>query len=72
MQPTQPQSIPFTGFQSQPFSGYPVTAPNQSDSDSEPEIPSLALPFRAGSATSENYLPMISTEDKWLSDPEYR
>ena len=63
----------FPGFQNPPiFGGHSGPVSNQTDSDSETEIPSLALPFRAGSATSENFLPMISTEDTWLSDPEYR
>ena len=79
--PTQPpapvlqstQSFSFPGYQSQPvFSGLPPAVSNQSDSESDTEIPSLALPCRAGSAISENFLPMISTEDKWLSDPDYR
>ena len=70
--PVQSQP-PFSGFPSQPpFSGVPVASMNQSDSESDSEIPTLALPFRASSAISENYLPMISTEDKWLTDPEYR
>ena len=69
--PSQP--FAFSGYQNQPvFSGSHPPGSNQTDSDSDTEIPSLALPCRAGSAISDNYLPMISTEDKWLSDPDYR
>ena len=69
--PSQPFLFP--GYQNQPvFSGSNPTGTNQSDSESDTEIPSLALPCRAGSAISDNYLPMISIEDKWLTDPDYR
>ena len=72
--PTMPPvQTSFTGYQNPSvFAGHQGSVSNQTDSDSDTEIPSLALPFRAGSATSENFLPMISTEDTWLSDPEYR
>ena len=67
------QSVSFPGFQGQPsFAGYPVANSTQADSESDSEIPSLALPCRSGSAISEIYIPMISSDDKWLSDPEYR
>ena len=41
------------------------------DSDSDPDVQSLTIPFRSGSS-SENFLPMISTDDAWFSDQEFR
>ena len=40
------------------------------DSDSDPGVQTLAVPFRSGS--SDTYLPMISTDDSWSSDTEFR
>ena len=40
------------------------------DSDSESGVQILAVPFRSGS--SDAYLPMISTDDSWFSDTEFR
>ena len=40
------------------------------NSDSEADVQTLAVPFR--SASSEAYLPMISTDDSWASDAEFR
>ena len=41
------------------------------DSDSEdPNVQTLAVPFRSGN--SDTYLPMISIEDSWHTDLEFR
>ena len=40
------------------------------DSDSDTGVQTLAVPFRSG--TSEAYLPMLSTDDAWSSDTEFR
>ena len=41
------------------------------DSDSEdPNVQTLAVPFRSGN--SDTYLPMISIDDSWHSDVEFR
>ena len=42
------------------------------DSDSDPEVQSLTIPFRSGSSSSENFLPMISTDDSWISEQDFR
>ena len=42
------------------------------DSDSDPDVQSLTIPFRAGSSSSENFLPMVSTDDTWISELEFR
>ena len=46
--------------------------PIVNDSDSDPDVQSLTIPFRSGSSTSENYLPMITTEDSWITELEFR
>ena len=40
------------------------------NSDSENDVQTLAVPFR--SASSEAYLPMVSTDDSWATDTEFR
>ena len=40
------------------------------DSDSDNAVQTLSVPFRSGS--SEAYLPMVSTDDSWSSDTEFR
>ena len=40
------------------------------NSDSENDVQTLAVPFR--SASSEAYLLMISTDDSWATDTEFR
>ena len=40
------------------------------DSDSDTSVQTLSVPFRSGS--SEAYLPMVSTDDSWSSDAEFR
>ena len=42
------------------------------DSDSDPDVQSLTIPFRSGSSSSENFLPMISTDDSWISEQDFR
>ena len=41
------------------------------DSDSEdPNVQTLSVPFRSGN--SDTYLPMISVDESWHSDAEFR
>ena len=40
------------------------------DPDSDPDVQSITIPFR--SASSTNFLPMISVEDKWITELEFR
>ena len=40
------------------------------DSDSDNAVQTLSVPFRSGSL--EAYLPMVSTDDSWSSDTEFR
>ena len=40
------------------------------DSDSDPDVHSITIPFR--SSTSENFLPMVSTDDTWITELEFR
>ena len=39
------------------------------ESDSDSEVKTLTIPFRSASG---NFLPMISTEDKWITETEFR
>ena len=50
-----------------PSSAPPIVLEN---SDSESDVQTLAVPFRSGS--SEAYLPMVSTDDSWTTDTEFR
>ena len=40
------------------------------DSGSESDVQTLAVPFRSGN--SDTYLPMLSTDDSWISDVDFR
>ena len=68
------QDIPVAG----PSSGPPVIAPLSGapppialeHSESDDEVQTLAVPVRSGS--SEAFLPMVSTDDSWSSDTEFR
>ena len=40
------------------------------DTDSDSGVQTLAVPFRSGS--SDAYLPMLSTDDSWTTDNEFR
>ena len=40
------------------------------DTDSDSGVQTLAVPFRSGS--SDAYLPMLSTDDSWTTDTEFR
>ena len=51
-------------------SGGPLPIVVEDSGDSDPGVQTLAVPFRAGS--SDTYLPMISTDDSWSSDAEFR
>ena len=62
-----------------PFPSVPVAAATSvgppaidviHDSDSDPDVQSLTIPFR--SASSELFLPMISTDDAWVNNVELR
>ena len=50
----------------------PPSIPVINDSDSDPEVQSLTIPFRSGSSSSENFLPMVSTDDTWITELEFR
>ena len=39
------------------------------ESDSDSEVKTLTIPFRSASG---NFLPMITTEDKWITELEFR
>ena len=68
------QDIPVAG----PSSGPPVIAPLSGapppialeHSESDEEVQTLAVPVRSGS--SEAFLPMVSTDDSWSTDTEFR
>ena len=40
------------------------------NSESDEDVQTLAVPFRSGS--SEAFLPMVSTDDSWSTDVEFR
>ena len=42
------------------------------DSDSDPDVHSLTIPFRSGATSSEIFIPMISTDDAWITNQELR
>ena len=42
------------------------------DSDSDPDVQSLTIPFLSGSCSSENFLPMITTDDSWITEQDFR
>ena len=46
----------------------PIVA-EESDSD-DPDVQTIPVPFRSGN--SDTYLPMISLDDSWHSDTEFR
>ena len=50
-------------------SSAPPIVAEDSDSD-DPDVQTLAVPFRSGN--SDTYLPMISLNDSWHSDTEFR
>ena len=52
--------------------GPPSVTAHRQDSDSDPDVQSLTIPFRSGSSSSENFLPMVSTDDTWISELEFR
>ena len=72
--PSQVPTIPVaaSGPSSAPpiISGGPPPIVVEDSGDSDPGVQTLAVPFRAGS--SDTYLPMISTDDSWSSDAEFR
>ena len=40
------------------------------DSGSESDVQTLAVPFRSGN--SDTFLPMLSTDDSWITDVDFR
>ena len=56
----------------------PVPVPVQSaaysfiveDSDSDPDVQTLAVPFHSGSL--DMFIPMVSVDEAWISDAEFR
>ena len=48
----------------------PVTIIESGSDEDTSDVQSLTIPFR--SASSGNFLPMISIEDKWISELEFR
>ena len=48
----------------------PITVVDAADSDEDADVHSLTIPFR--SASSSNFLSMISIEDKWITELEFR
>ena len=50
-------------------SSAPPIIAEASDSDDE-DVQTLAVPFRSGN--SDTYLPMISVDDSWSTDTEFR
>ena len=40
------------------------------DSGSESDVQTLAVPFRSGN--SDTYLPMLSVDDSWMTDVDFR
>ena len=51
-----------------PASGAPPIVLEYSDSDAD--VHTLAVPFRSGSSVA--YLPMVSTDESWSTDTEFR
>ena len=77
-----PQAAPEAAPQAPPIpgpSGAPLPAagvlssappPIVVEEDSDDGVQTLAVPFRASS--TETYLPMVSTDDSWSTDAEFR
>ena len=51
-------------------SGPPPITVIKSGSEDDPDVQSITIPFR--SASSGNFLPMISVADNWISELEFR
>ena len=69
--PVIPPAVPAAPVASASASGIPAIQV-LNDSDSDPEVQSLTIPFRSGSSSSENFLPMISTDDSWITEQDFR
>ena len=67
-------AVPVAGPSSAPAPALPVSsAPPPiilEDEDESEDVQTLAVPCRAGS--SETFLPMVSTDDSWSTDTEFR
>ena len=48
---------------------FSATSQEAEESDSDSEVKTLTIPFRSASG---NFLPMITTEDKWITELEFR
>ena len=66
------QDAPVAGPSSAPpvIAPLPGALPLLEHSESEEEVQTLAVPVRSGS--SEAFLPMVTTDDSWSSDTEFR
>ena len=63
--------VPVAGPSSAPVLPVPsVPPPIVLEDDEADGVQTLAVPCRAGS--SEAFLPMVSTDDSWTSDAEFR
>ena len=67
--PVNPVPEPSTSKVSPLLSSAPpiITEPQ---SDSDEDVQTLAIPFRSGN--SDTYLPMLSVDESWSSDTEFR
>ena len=61
--PSRPPPVPTAAASWPP----PIVVEN---SDSDEDVQTLAVPIRSGS--SEAFLPMVSTDDSWSTDTEFR
>ena len=64
------QDAPVAGPSSAPPVIAPLPGAPLEHSESEEEVQTLAVPVRSGS--SEAFLPMVTTDDSWSSDTEFR
>ena len=60
--------VPSTSRVSPLLSSAPPPITEQSDSDED--VQTLAIPFRSGN--SDTYLPMLSVDESWSTDTEFR
>ena len=64
------QDVPVAGPSSAPPVIAPLSGALLEHSESDEEVQTLAVPVRSGS--SEAFLPMVTTDDSWSSDTEFR
>ena len=70
-------AVPVAGPSSAPSVSAPVAASSSApppivveNSESDDEVQTLAVPFR--SSSSEAFLPMVSIDESWSTDTEFR